>query len=303
MSYSKDISYEGNTKLKIQEFDLKNMVPDPAIVIVAKRGSGKTWVCRALIEHYKTIPVGIIISETEHVDPFFKNFFPDSFIYQYYRPEIFDKILRRQTRMKRKLEQKQAEGKSFDPRLLLIMDDCLASSKTWSHDESIKEILYNGRHYHITYILTMQFPLGISPDLRSQFDYVYLLYEDNINNLKRLYEHYAGIFPTLQSFREVFSQLTDDYGTMVLVKRGNDREFNKKVFFYKAHNIVPTVFGCSEMQEYHRKNYNKEWLDHTRKLDIAEYCDKKKKDKSSIKIEKVDKFGSSYKEDGYVKKV
>lgn len=136
----------------------------------------------------------------------------------------------------------------------------------------------------------MQFPLGIAPDLRSQFDYIFLLYNDTINNLKRLYEHYAGVFPTFQSFREIFGQLTDDYGAMVLVNRGNDREFSKKVYFYKAPydpSRKPKMFGCPEFIKYHTKNYNSHWVDQAKHLDIAEYCNKKKKDKSTIKVEKV----------------
>lgn len=279
-------------KLKINEYSLNNMVPNPSIVIVAKRGSGKTVVCGALIEQFKSIPVGIIISATEELDPFYKYFFPDSFIYKEYSSTLFDKILARQSYLKKKLEQKQAQGKTFDARLLLIMDDCLASSKTWAHDESIREILMNGRHYNITYILTMQFPLGIGPELRSQFDYVFLMYEDKISNLKRLYEHYAGVFPTFLSFREIFGQLTENFGSMLLVIRGAQKEFSEKVFFYKAPFNDPKInppkmFGCEEVVKYHIKNYDKNWFERSRGLNIADFCDKKKREKGNIKVEKV----------------
>ena len=47
-----------------------------------------------------------------------------------------------------------------------------------SKDPLIYELMYNGRHYKILFMLTMQTPLGIKPDLRSNFDYFFLLATD-----------------------------------------------------------------------------------------------------------------------------
>src|SRR5665647_150559 len=96
------------------------------------------------------------------------------------------------------------------------MDDCLASKGSWMRDEKIKEIFMNGRHYKIMYILTMQFPLGIQPELRANFDYIFLLADDQQSNIKRMYDHYAGMFPTLDAFRQVFHQLTSNYGLSLI---------------------------------------------------------------------------------------
>ena len=84
------------------------------------------------------------------------------------------------------------------------MDDCLGSKHAWAKDKPILEMFYNGRHFQITFILTMQFPLGIGPELRSNFDYVFLLADDFVSNQKRIYDHYAGMFPNFESFRRVF---------------------------------------------------------------------------------------------------
>ena len=86
-------------------------------------------------------------------------------------------------------------GKIIDPRTYIVMDDCLSSKGSWMRDKPILELLFNGRHYEIMYILTMQFPLGIPPDLRVNFDYIFLMAEDTLSNLKRIFDHYAGCFP------------------------------------------------------------------------------------------------------------
>src|SRR4029078_8504605 len=129
-----------------------------------------------------------------------------------------------------------SQGKKVDPRAFLIMDDCLASKGTWMNDKPILEVFYNGRHYQLIFILTMQFPLGIKPELRCNFDYIFLLSEDFFSNQKRIFDHYAGMFPSFDVFRTVFLQLTDEYGCMVIANRGPKKDLIDKVFHYKAGN-------------------------------------------------------------------
>ena len=50
--------------------------------------------------------------------------------------------------------------------------------------------------------------MGIPPEMRSNFDYIFLLAEDFISNRKRLYEHYAGMFPNFDIFQQVFTEVT-----------------------------------------------------------------------------------------------
>ena len=75
----------------------------------------------------------------------------------------------------------------------------------------------------------MQYSLGIQPELRSNFDFVFLLGEDFINNRKKLYEHYAGMFPTRDIFEQVFLQVTDNYGCMVINNRLRSSDIKLKV--------------------------------------------------------------------------
>ena len=180
-------------------------------------------------------------------------------------------------------------GKFIDPRAIVVMDDCLASKGTWAKDPLVSELLFNGRHRHITYILTMQYPLGITPELRSNFDYVFLLAEDVTSNLKRIYEHYAGMFPDFNSFRQVFRQLTEDYGAMVIKNRGSRTNLFDKIAFYKAPDLrkTPLKFGCKQLQTYHKKNYKENWEEQAFQLDYEEYLLDKKKTKTAVTIKKM----------------
>jgi hypothetical protein len=277
-----------DNKLPINEFSLNMMVENPSIVMIAKRGSGKSWVCKAILNYFKKIPVGLIIAPTDRMNCFYGDFFPDSYIHYEYRSEIIEKLLSRQTIMIEKEKEKKNNGKKLDPRAFIVMDDCLASKGTWMRDKPISELLFNGRHYKIMYILTMQYPLGIVPNLRSNFDYIFLLAEDFITNIKRLYDNYAGMFPNLNAFKEVFEQLTKDFGSMVIVNRGARSSFLEKIYYYKAPNIPnnDVKMGCAQFNTYHKKNYNVNWRKKMSNLDfnIVDYCTKHKQNKTPIKV-------------------
>ena len=62
MSGYKDINFGGEC-LQLDKFDLKNLVLDPSgdflnprIAIIAKSGSGKSWVIRDIMNYIKDIP-------------------------------------------------------------------------------------------------------------------------------------------------------------------------------------------------------------------------------------------------------
>jgi hypothetical protein len=290
MSETKDISIKGiKDTLKIKNFTLDMFVQDPAIIMIAKRGSGKSWVVRAVLDFFKDIPVGLIIAPTDRMNKFYGKFFPDTYIHYDYKTEIIQNVLTRQTQIIEKEAEKRKIGKKIDPRAFIIMDDCLGQKGSWVRDRPIQELLFNGRHYRLMYILTMQFPLGITPELRCNFDYIFLLADDTVSNQKRIYDHYAGMFPSFDSFRQVFTQLTSDFGSMVLVNRGVKSSLFDKVFYYKAPDLSKLTnakFGCTQFRKYHENNYNLEWKKKSSVLNEFEWFASKKKNKSGIVVEK-----------------
>jgi hypothetical protein len=291
MSKVKAVRLDGNKSLPIREFKLESMCENPAIVMIAKRASGKSWVCRSILKHFKDIPVGIIIAPTEKManPPFYSDFFPDSYIHYEYKSETIEQLLVRQDIMIEKKMDRENEGKrSVDPRGFILMDDCLSKKGSWMKDQPIMELLFNGRHYQLMYMLTMQFPLGITPELRCNFDYIFLLKDDFYSNLKRLYDHYAGMFPTFDSFRLVFKELTSNFGSMVIVNRGACDNFLDKIFWYRALNDSVGMIGCEQFVKHHENNYDNEWKKKKRGLDIMDIVNKKGKTKApEFKIDKV----------------
>ena len=275
-------------KFKIFEFKLSKMVMDPAIVMIAKRGSGKSFITRDIIYHYRHIPGGVVIAPTDRMSSFFKFFFPDLYIHYDIKETILKKILVRQSMMIEKAKEKKKQGKKVDPSGILIMDDCLSKKKTWAKDENILEILMNGRHYKLTYILTMQTPLGITPDLRLNFDYVFLLKEDSSINKKKLYDNYASMFPTLMAFEKVFFECTKDYCSMVIDNRKPADNIQEKVFWFKAAKDRKFSFGARSFKDLHKKYYDPSYLRKSNAALLnANALFKRKKNDIDIKVEKI----------------
>lgn len=282
----KDVKLNGNT-LPIREFQLDWMCDNPSICMIAKRGSGKSWVCRCILKHFRDIPGGAIIARTDKMNPFYGEFFPELYIHYEYSSDILESILYRQDRIKKKAKDKAKLGKKIDTRAFLVMDDCLSNKKSWMKDQPIMEIFFNGRHYDLMYILTMQYPLGLGPELRSNFDYIFLLAEDFYTNQKRLYDHYVGMFPNFKAFREVFLQITDNFGSMVVSNRGARSSFLDKVFWYKATNEKIDHIGCKQFNNFHKDNYDDQWEERDKVFDITKYVNDKKNSGGSIVVSKV----------------
>lgn len=310
MAGKKAISLNTGTKnsdLSINEFTLDMFVPHPAIVMIAKRGSGKSWVVRAVMNYFSDIPVGLVISKTDKMNRFYADFFPDTYIHYDYKSEIIENVMNRQGDMIEKNEERETKyekknGKKFvrdqkkgigilDTRCFVVMDDCLGQKGAWVKDPPIQELLFNGRHYHVMYILTMQFPLGITPELRNNFDYIFLLADDIISNLKRMHDHYAGVFPTFDSFRQIFGKLTEDHGSMVIVNRGAKKSIFDKILWYKApdFSVQDVTMGCKQFQNFHKNNYNPTWSKRRKtntNATVTSMLMQKKKSGGSIIVEK-----------------
>jgi hypothetical protein len=285
------INHRGKTgECPINEFDLNQMVDHPSIVMIAKRGSGKSWVVRAILQHFsKKVPVGIIISPTDRMSSFYADFIPDSYIYYEFKPDTIERMLDRQKDIIKRQKERRKEGKETNTRAFIVMDDCLSSKGEWAKDPAVSELLFNGRHYHIMYILTMQFPLGIKPELRCNFDYVFLLADDTVSNQKRIFEHYAGMFPNFEAFRQVFVQLTADFGSMVIVNRGVRNNFLEKVFFYKAPSSkIEGFIGGGQYKKFHSENFNTEWNNKSREFNVDIALSKKKLANSKLTVAKIE---------------
>lgn len=251
-------------KLRLKRFKpewMMKIAKNPSVVMVAKRGSGKSVALRHIMRVYNMIPGGNVISLSERLNDFFKDFFPELFIFEKFDEGILENLLERQDRIKEKNKRRVKAGKRpIDTRAWLIMDDCLAHAGSWKKSETVAEIFYNGRHFDLFYILTMQYPLGIGPDLRINFDFVFLFGENYSNIRRKIFEHYAGMFPNYNAFEKVFAKVTKNFGCMVINNREKSDVISDVVYWWRAEDAeIKEYLGAKSFTSCHKKWFNKDY--------------------------------------------
>ena len=214
----------------------------PMIVVIGKKDTGKSFLVKDILYHTQNaFPVGTVISGTEVANEFFQHMVPSKLIHDKYKPDIVMNTIKRQLAVKthRNQDKHRSGGNSnVDPRAFLILDDCLYDS-TWIREESTRYVFMNGRHIDLMTIITMQYPLGITPNLRTNVDFIFILRETMINNRKRIYDNYAGMFPTFEMFCQFMDQCTENYECLVICNGVSSNKLEDQVFWYKAAEHPP----------------------------------------------------------------
>lgn len=270
--------------LKLRKFDLSTISDDATICFSAKRHSGKTFLVREILYTKRHFPAAMALAPTDKMTEFYTTFIPSMFVHYDFKPELLANLFQRQKEIFEKNKERAKVGKKpLDPRIVVVFDDCLSSKGDWAKDPNIAEIFFNGRHYKIMFMLTMQFPLGLKPEFRTNFDFVFLMQDDFILNQKRLYDHYAGMFPSFEMFRKVFMEVTDNYGCLVLNTRVKSKNILDKVFWYRASDPGAFMVGGDRLKKYNKIYYNPDWKNNNTVFDVAKYL--KMKNKCDVKIE------------------
>jgi hypothetical protein len=242
--------------LELKKFDMKSICfkhtenSGPVIVLIGRRDTGKSYLVRDLLYYHQDIPIGTVISGTEAGNGFYSEHVPKLFIHDEYNTAIIENILKRQRAVLKQIKKELEVYKrsNIDPRAFVILDDCLFDA-TWTKDKVMRLLFMNGRHWKIMLVITMQYPLGIPPNLRTNIDYVFILREPYISNRKRIYENYAGMFPTFESFCQVMDQCTENFECLVIKNNAKSNKLNEQIFWYKAETHKDFKLGSKEFWE------------------------------------------------------
>jgi len=236
--------------IQLKKFNPSRMADDKVCVFVGRRNTGKSTLLTDIMYHKKHLPAGIVMSATEEGNHHYQQFVPDLFIYSDYDREAIERVLARQ----KKLVGTCPPG-SKPPGAFLLLDDCMYD-KRFMKDICIRQCFMNGRHWKLFFMLTMQYCMDLTPDLRANVDYVFVLKENIIQNREKLYKAFFGVFPSFDMFNQVMNACTENYECLVLDNTSRSNRIQDCVFWYKAK--VRTGFRCGSpvYWNYHKKNYN-----------------------------------------------
>lgn len=244
------------TKLELRKFDMRwiTFKPDenkgPVVVFIGRRDVGKSFLIRDLLFHHQDVPIGTVMSGSEATNGFYSKIVPKLFVHNEYNTTLIENVIKRQKIVIRQMmkEMEVYRKSSMDPRTFVIMDDCLFDDK-WTRDKMMRFLFLNGRHAKVMLLITMQYPLGIPPILRTNIDYVFILREPYLSNREKIWRNYASMFPTLESFCMILDQCTNNFECLVIHNNAKTNNIQDMVFWYKAETRPDFKLGSKEYWE------------------------------------------------------
>jgi hypothetical protein len=219
-------------------------------VFIGKRGTGKTTLVADIMYHKRHMDTGVVFSATEESNAFWAKHVPDLFIYEDYDEEVAKNFVLRQRQL---LKHAGSVKPSF-----MLCEDCLYDNRLVK-DKNIKGIFFNGRHWQILFLLTMQFCLSIPADLRANIDYIFVCRENIIQNREKIYKAFFGIFPTFKQFCQTMDQCTENFECLVLDNTVQSNKIEDCVFWYKAEERNDFRMGGDAFWRSHFEHYNPEY--------------------------------------------
>lgn len=243
--------------LNLRKFDPSKITKGSVVVLIGKRNTGKSFLIKDLLYYKRDIPVGTVISGSEAANCFFGHLMPGIFIHDEFKIEIVDSLVKRQSMVVKKMRaEEKAMGKSnIDPWAFLILDDLMYDT-SWIKEKTIRMLFMNGRHFKLLYMISLQYALGLPPALRSNVDFVFILRENIVSNRKRLYEQYAGMFPSFEIFCQVMDQCTENFECLVIDNTTKSNKIEDMVFWYKGDIHPDYKIGAPAFWQYHNQHYN-----------------------------------------------
>ena len=222
-------------RLNIRKFDPSVIPPDAVVLLVGKRGTGKSTLLKDLMYHVKDkLDFGIAMSPTEECTSDLGSYVPQTCIYNEFMGDKVDALLE---------EQRKTIKKGGNRRVFLLLDDCMYDKKIMK-GTNIRNLFMNGRHRKIFFINCQQYVMDMPPDLRSQVDFVFALREPILSNKEKLWKFFFGMFPNFHDFHAVMDSCTQNYECLVLNTKQHSNKIEDCVSWYKAEYNVPPFQLC-----------------------------------------------------------
>ena len=204
------------------------------ILIIGNREMGKTHMVKHIANRLvatNTVKDIIVISNPGDVKQY--NQMPNVInIYQVYETSYMEALVKSQS---------EPDAKP----ILIIFDDVLLPNKI-NNNDIFKSIILNGRHKKISTIVTVQFPISLSPVIRTNFDNVLIFYDCTISNVKKAYDHYGGFYPTFDLFNTIIRNLKPESYECLCIP-GKNIKIPKCI--YKAPSSNAQYFPASQVSQ------------------------------------------------------
>ena len=230
---------------ELREFDLSQIANDATVVAVGKRRTGKSWVFREIMHAKKdAFTAGIVFSQTDELNKFWRAYIPAKFIYKRFSPTILNLVFERQKKILNSNRLTEAEKEKYAP-FFILLDDVISDERI-RYDPSIMELFVAGRHYKLFVLITTQYAKSITPVLRGNTDYCFIMRTIQKRQLESLWEDFAG-FITRDAWQQIVEDNTYDNEVLVIdTCAAANTAYLDMLYWFKAVDPGPFLVGSPE---------------------------------------------------------
>lgn len=184
MNSEQQISEEGNGCAS----SLMNTYFNRNTLIIGKRCSGKTsFVIHEIYRQLQSIldTIYVIVGDNCSIDQY------SNITNKVYNSKELNEIYNNITQ-------------NHDKKSLIIFDDVIIDLLP---PLTMESLLMSGCHLNTSVVIVSGYSIELKPNLRNNMDNYIVAEDNNISNIKRLYEQFFSIYPSFNSFQHEISQL------------------------------------------------------------------------------------------------
>ena len=226
-------------------FDPSMIKDEATVVFFAKRRTGKSFALRWILEAKKASYPFLLVFTNTKMNNFWQQYIPDKFVHEGYQPQVLAKLLERQKKLVKKMEEDPELAKKVNPFVALILDDCI-SQKEIKTCPFLRRVFTEGRHSKVAIFITTQYAKGIDTIARGNVDYAFIFFQIQLLQKESIARDFLGFMPQIQAF-EVIDKFCQDRQALVVDTSALSNNPNEVLYLCNAKEVDNFRLGCEEM--------------------------------------------------------
>lgn len=231
---------------KIDKFNFKNLTknknPYRNYALIGPTQSGKTTVIKTILYYLSPlIRYVVIVSASAQMDNEYKGMIPDIYTYENYSEDVISNILDDQMTLKKKIEDHICP-ENVKKMVVIIFDDIIGTESKWKKNELMDKIMTAGRHFYISFIISVQNPIFVPAKMRENMGYTIATSINTEKRMKTFYEQFVKNC-RYDTFLKIYKTIMKEKYNLIVLDNatgGNTDKLNKYLFYGRA--IAPNKF-------------------------------------------------------------
>jgi len=121
-----------------------------------------------------------------------------------------------------------------------LLDNCVDESvhEKWYHEHNVKKLIFNGKIYRHSLIMTMSYPMRIPLVFRLHIDYLFVFSDSCPSNREKLWQGFISFLRIgFAVFNQLMDQLNQPYECYVFHLSSNSYKLEDVVFLYNSETL------------------------------------------------------------------